>query len=89
MYHAKEAVVFNRIQELVGHPGEVVNKVHLYDQMMESVEPSFARQTLVILVLFTDDEGSAERYPEGGTFERYPQASALSGSTPIAHRIVV
>ena len=46
-------MVFNRIRELVGHPGEVVNKAHLYDQMMESADPSFARQTLLILVKYS------------------------------------
>ena len=42
-YHAEQAVVFSWIRELVGHPGEVVNKAHLYDRMMESGDPSSAR----------------------------------------------
>ena len=32
-YHAKQAVVFNQIRELVGHLGEIVNKAHLYDRI--------------------------------------------------------
>ena len=48
-----QAVVFSRIRVLVGHPGEVVNKVHLYDHMMESADPSSARQTLPILVKYS------------------------------------
>ena len=49
-YHAEHALVFSRIRELVGHPGEIVNKAHLYDRMMESGEPTSARQTLSILM---------------------------------------
>ena len=37
----------------MGHPGEVVNKAHLYDQLMESADPSSARQTLQILVKYS------------------------------------
>ena len=52
-FHAELAVVFSRIRELVGHPGEVVNKAYLYDRMMESGEPASARQTLPILVKYS------------------------------------
>ena len=52
-YHVEQAVVFSRIRELVGHPGEVINKAHLYDQIMESADPSSARQTLPILVKYS------------------------------------
>ena len=52
-YQAKQAVVLSRVPELVGHPGEVVNKVHFYDQLMESAHPSSARQTLQILVKYS------------------------------------
>ena len=52
-YHAEHVVVFSRIRELVGHPGEVVNKAYLYDRMMESSDPSSARQTLPILVKYS------------------------------------
>ena len=37
----------------MGHSGEVVNKVHLYDRMMESSNPSSARQTLPILAKYS------------------------------------
>ena len=30
-YHAEQVVVLSRVRELVGHPGEIVNKAHLYD----------------------------------------------------------
>ena len=40
-YQAEQAVVLSRVRELVGHVGEVVNKAHLYDQLMESVDPAF------------------------------------------------
>ena len=43
----------SRVREWVGHPGEVVNKAHLYDQLMESADPSAARQTLQILVKYS------------------------------------
>ena len=46
-------MVFSRIRELVGHPGEVINKAHLYDRMMESGDPTSARQTLPILVKYS------------------------------------
>jgi hypothetical protein len=52
-YQAEQTVVLSRVRELVGHPAEVVNKVHLYDQLMESVDPSSARQTLQILVKYS------------------------------------
>ena len=52
-YQAEQAVVLNRVWELVGHLGEVVNKAHLYDQLMESADPSFAQQTLHILVKYS------------------------------------
>ena len=52
-YHAEHAVVFSRIRELVGHLGEVVNKAHLYDQFMESADPSSAWQTLQILMKYS------------------------------------
>ena len=52
-YQAEQAVVLSRVRELVGHPGEVINKAHLYDQLMESADPSSARQTLQILVKYS------------------------------------
>ena len=52
-YHAEQAVVFNRIRELVGHPGEIVNKARLYDQLVGSGEPVSARQTIPILVKYS------------------------------------
>ena len=45
-YQAEHTVVLSRIWEPVGHAGEIVNKAHLYDQLMESADPSSARQTL-------------------------------------------
>ena len=47
-YHAEQAVVFSRIQELVGHPGEIINKARLYDQLVGSGEPVTAMQTIPI-----------------------------------------
>jgi hypothetical protein len=29
-------VVLSKVRELVGHPGDVVNKAYLYDQLLES-----------------------------------------------------
>jgi hypothetical protein len=46
-------VVLNQVRELVGHPGEVVNNAYLYDQLVESMDPTFARQTLQILVNYS------------------------------------
>jgi hypothetical protein len=46
-------VVLNRVRELVEHLGEIVNKAHLYDQLMEMADPSSARQTLQILVKYS------------------------------------
>jgi hypothetical protein len=42
-YQTEHTVVLSRIRELVGHPGEVVNKAHLYDQLMETTGPSSTR----------------------------------------------
>jgi hypothetical protein len=52
-YHAEQVVVFSRIRELVGHPGEIVNKARLYDQLVESEEPVSARQTIPILMKYS------------------------------------
>jgi hypothetical protein len=52
-YHAEQAVVFSRIRELVGHPGMIVNKARLYDQLVESGEPVSARPTISILVKYS------------------------------------
>ena len=46
-------MVLSRVRELVGHPGEVINKAHLYGQLMESADPPFARLTLQILVKYS------------------------------------
>ena len=43
-YHVEQAVVLNQVRELVGHRGEIVNKAHLYDKLMETADPSLARQ---------------------------------------------
>lgn len=42
----EQTVVLNQVRELVGHPGEIVNKAHLYDKLIETAEPSLAWQTL-------------------------------------------
>ena len=52
-YQAEPIMVLSRVWELVGHPGEVVNKAHLYDQVMESTDSSSARQTPQILVKYS------------------------------------
>ena len=49
-YQAEQTVVLKRVQELVSHPREIVNKAHLYDQLMKSADSSSARHTLQILV---------------------------------------
>lgn len=45
-YHAKQTVVLNEVRDLVRNMSEVVNKAHMYVKVMESEEPSSARQTL-------------------------------------------
>lgn len=52
-YQAEQSVMLNRVRELVGHPGEIVNKAHLYDRLMETANPSSAQQTLQILVEYS------------------------------------
>ena len=52
-YDADYAVVFSRIRELVGHPGEIVNKARLYDQLVWSGEPASARHTIPIFVKYS------------------------------------
>jgi hypothetical protein len=42
-YQAEQIVVLSQVRELVGHLGEVVSKAYLYDQLMESADPAFAR----------------------------------------------
>ena len=74
-YHAEKTVIFGRIRELVGHPGEIANKAQLYDQLVESGDPVSARQTIFILVkysrmmntLFADIQ---KILPPGGTLRR-------------------
>ena len=52
-YHAEQTVVFSQIQELIGHPGEFVNKAWLYTQLVESGDPISAQQTILILVKYS------------------------------------
>ena len=52
-YHAEQAVVFWRVWELVGQPAEMANKARLYDQMVESGDPTSARQAIPILVKYS------------------------------------
>lgn len=52
-YHEEQAMVFSQIQELVGHPGEVVNKAHLYDHFDGVRGSIFHRQMLPILVKYS------------------------------------
>ena len=52
-YHGEQTVIFGRIRELVGHPGEIGNKARLYDQLVESGNPVSARQTISILVKYS------------------------------------
>ena len=52
-YQAEQTVKLSRVRELVGHPGEVVNKAHLFDQLMESANSSSSRQTLQNLVKYS------------------------------------
>ena len=74
-YHAEQTVIFGRIRELVGHPGEMANKAWLYDQLVEFGDPVSAWQTIPILVkysrmmnnLFADIQ---EIIPPGGTPRR-------------------
>ena len=46
-------MAFGRIQEMVGNPAEIVNKVHLYDRMVASGEPDSTRQTLPVLAKYS------------------------------------
>ena len=86
-YHAEHAVVFNRIRTLVGHPGEIINKAHHYDRMMESGDPASARQTIFILVKYSRVmKDLLAKNPEGGSAERNTPASTLSGSAQIANQ---
>jgi hypothetical protein len=39
-YHAEQTVVFTQIRELIGHPGKIVNKDRLYDQLAEETGDS-------------------------------------------------
>ena len=74
-YHAEQTVVFSWIRELIGHPGEIVNKARLYDQLVESEDLVSTRQTIPILVkysqmmnnLFADIQ---KVVPPGGTPRR-------------------
>ena len=52
-YHAEQTVIFGRIRELIGHPGEIVNKAPLYNQLVESGDPVSARQNIPILVKYS------------------------------------
>jgi hypothetical protein len=52
-YHAEQAMVFTQIRELIGHPGEITNKAQLYDQLVEAGDPTFAKQTIPILVKYS------------------------------------
>lgn len=42
-YQAEQMVVLNQVRDLVGNPGEIVNKAHLYNKLVETAEPSSAK----------------------------------------------
>ena len=52
-YHAEQAMVFQRIRELIRQPAEAITKARLYDQMIESGDPIDARKTIPILVKYS------------------------------------
>jgi hypothetical protein len=52
-YHAEQTVVFNQIRELVGHPGEVITKAQLYDQLAEAGDPTSTKQAIPVLVKYS------------------------------------
>jgi DNA-binding response OmpR family regulator len=52
-YHAEQAVIFNQIRELVEHPGEVVTKAQLYDQLVEAGDPTSAKQAIPVLMKYS------------------------------------
>ena len=74
-HHAKQAVVFKRIRELIGQPAEAINKARLYDELLKSVDPFQARKTIPILVKYTRlmnglFEDIHKLVPPGGTPRR-------------------
>ena len=52
-HHAEQAVVFQRIQELIGQPAEAINKARMYDELIKSADLFQARKTIPILVKYT------------------------------------
>ena len=38
-HHVEQAVVFQRIRELIGQPAEAINKARLYDELIKSADP--------------------------------------------------
>jgi hypothetical protein len=52
-YHVEQAVVFNQVRELVRHPGEVVAKAQLYDQLVEAGDPTSTKQAIPVLVKYS------------------------------------
>ena len=74
-YHAEKAVVFKRIQELIGQPAEAINKAQLFDQLMQSKDPVQARKTIPILMKYSRlmkelFEDIRKLVPPGGTPRR-------------------
>ena len=41
-------MILNHVRDLVGNPSEFVKKGHLYDKLMEKVEPSWISQILLV-----------------------------------------
>jgi hypothetical protein len=52
-YKVEQTVVLSKVRKLVGHPGEVVNKAYLYNQLLESADLASGRQTLQLLVKYS------------------------------------
>ena len=52
-YHAEQAVVFQRIRELIGQPAKAVTKARLYDHIIESGDPIDTQKTIPILVKYS------------------------------------
>ena len=74
-HHAEQAVVFQRIRDLIGHPAEAITKARLYDELIKLADPFQAQKTIPILVKYTRlmnglFEDIQRLIPHGGTPRR-------------------
>ena len=92
-YHAEQVMSFQQIRDLVGQPADIATKAQLYDQLVGSGDPASTRQTIPILVKYTQKisdlfEEIQKIIPRSGTPQRVLYLGPLGSRTGTFYKAV-